>query len=72
MRTPGRPVEATVHPRTRPEGEEIARRNRTENDWFRHDGKNVEPPPPGHVRLTVSCLVSKHFWAMSCEKLLFF
>ena len=46
--TPGRPHEATVHPRTTPAADSIARRARTTSDWFRHDGTNVEPPaaPP--------------------------
>ncbi len=47
MRTAGRPVSPTVHPRTKPEAEEFAQQSRKTNDWFRHDGKNAEPPPPG-------------------------
>ncbi len=47
MRTAGRPVSPTVHPRTKPEAEEFAQQSRKTNDWFRHDEKNAEPPPPG-------------------------
>ena len=54
VRTPGRPISPVAHPRTRPEAMEIALKHKKENDWMRHDGKNIEPPPPGHVRLTVS------------------
>ena len=47
MRTPGRPPSPTIHPRTKPEAEEYAVKNRQTNDWFRHDGKNVvlDPKP---------------------------
>ncbi len=47
--TPGRPHSPTIHPRTRPEATEYAAKMRGTNDWFRHDGKNVEKadrPPP--------------------------
>ena len=49
--TPGRPHGPALHPRTRPEAEDIANRAKTTNDWFRHDGKNVEqtPPPPSRL-----------------------
>ncbi len=46
MRTAGRPASPTTHPRTKPEAEDFAVKNRTTNDWFRHDGKNIEPPAP--------------------------
>ena len=42
MHTAGRPASPTIHPRTRPEANEFAVKNRSTNDWFRHDGKNVE------------------------------
>ena len=45
MRTAGRPASPTIHPRTKPEAEEFATKNRGTNDWFRHDGKNVDSPP---------------------------
>lgn len=45
MRTAGRPASPTIHPHTKPEAEEFATKNRGTNDWFRHDGKNVEAPP---------------------------
>jgi hypothetical protein len=35
--TPGRPVEPTLHPRTRPEANDYALKNRQTSDWFRHD-----------------------------------
>lgn len=49
--TPGRPHDPTIHPRTRPEAEEFATKARATNDWFRHDGKNVEqtPSPPSRL-----------------------
>src|SRR6218665_213199 len=50
--TPGRPHEPTIHPRTRPEAEDYALKNRITNDWFRHDGKNVEQLPSKPFRLT--------------------
>ncbi|KAK2145096.1 hypothetical protein LSH36_703g01082 [Paralvinella palmiformis] len=50
--TPGRPVDPTTHPRTRPEATEYALRNRGTSDWFRHDGKNVEEPSPPPMRLS--------------------
>ena len=49
--TPGRPHEATIHPRTRPEANEYALRNRGTSDWYRHDGKNIEEMSPPPVRL---------------------
>ena len=55
MHTAGRPASPTIHPRTKPEANEFASKNRATGDWFRHDGKNVEvdPTPPqrlqGHV-----------------------
>ena len=51
MPEPGAPHTPTVAPRTRPEAEENALKGRATNDWFRHDGKNVESPPGAHVRL---------------------
>lgn len=45
MRTPGRPKSPTIHPRTKPEAEDYAYKNRQTNDWFRHDGKNAELDP---------------------------
>lgn len=39
---PGQPHTPTLHPRTRPEANEWALKMRQTNDWFRHDGKNVE------------------------------
>lgn len=51
MPEPGAPHTPTVPTRTRPEAEENAMKLRATNDWFRHDGKNVEAPPAGHVRL---------------------
>ena len=49
--TPGRPHSPTIHPRTRPEANEFAARNRGTGDWFRHDGKNVENAPPPAARV---------------------
>ncbi|CAD5112880.1 DgyrCDS2091 [Dimorphilus gyrociliatus] len=39
---PGQPPTPTLHPRTRPEANEWALKMRKTNDWFRHDGGNVE------------------------------
>ncbi|CAD5120410.1 DgyrCDS8976 [Dimorphilus gyrociliatus] len=39
---PGQPHTPTLHPRTRPEANEWALKMRQTNDWFRHDGHNVE------------------------------
>ena len=49
--TPGRPHDPTVHPRTRPEAEEYAVKNRTTSDWFRHDGQNVEMQRPSPIKV---------------------
>lgn len=38
----GQPPTPTLHPRTRPEANEWALKMRKTNDWFRHDGGNVE------------------------------
>ena len=51
MAAPGQPHTPTIHPRTRPEAEDVALRMRATNDWFRHDGKNIEHAPPPPVRL---------------------
>ena len=51
MAAPGQPPTPTIHPRTRPEAEDVALRMRATNDWFRHDGKNIEHAPPPPVRL---------------------
>eukprot|EP00918_Siedleckia_nematoides_P064145 GHVU01139495.1.p1 GENE.GHVU01139495.1~~GHVU01139495.1.p1 ORF type:complete len:481 (+),score=78.21 GHVU01139495.1:167-1609(+) len=51
MEDAGRPISPTVHPRTRPEAEDYAMKNRSTGDWFRHDGKNIESAAPPPVRL---------------------
>ena len=51
MRSAGRPISPTLHPRTRPEATDNATKMRATGDWFRHDGKNVEEAPPPAVRL---------------------
>lgn len=52
MHTAGRPASPTIHPRTRPEANEFAIKNRSTSDWYRHDGKNVEvePAPPQRLQ----------------------
>ena len=52
MNTPGRPHSPTMHHRTRPEGEEVAKKMRATHDWFRHDGKNIEEQHAPIERLT--------------------
>jgi hypothetical protein len=42
---PGRPCEPTVHQsRTRPEAVDFAVKNRSTNDWFRHDATTMKVP----------------------------
>ena len=52
MNSAGKPVSPTVHPRTKPEASDFAVKNRATNDWFRHDGKNIEAqlPPPQRLQ----------------------
>lgn len=50
--TPGRPCQPTIHPRTRPEAEDYALKNRSTNDWLRHDGRNVDQLPSKPLRVT--------------------
>lgn len=57
--TPGRPYEPTIHPRTKPEAAEYALRDRAMGDWFRHDGKNIERPPPAAPRNGCSILAQE-------------
>ena len=56
MQAPGRPASPTIHRRTRPEGQEVAKKMRGTNDWFRHDGRNIEEQtlPPSRLTMPIA------------------
>ena len=63
MRSARRPPSPTTHPRTKPEANEFAMRNRGTGDWFRHDGKNVEQQqaPPQRLQGPVAPEVAEKY-----------